>query len=344
MTHFIARAFQPSGTLAHVLFVFSLILLTDAARGQQPVEVPAVPPEQPVIQPNGYWIVSTHHSPQSFDDCCPKFCPAITRYDDCVGYRSQNLSNLCQSLEPGVPVCIMVHGSFVDWDSVCYESHCTWKWLHNAACGHRMQMIYLTWPSDKSPVTPMVQLDVNLLGRRAARNGFYLADMVRHLPAECPVCLIGHSHGTRVISAGLHIMAGGSIQGVCCPELRSGGRRIRTVFAASAVDHDWLNPDERYGRALCATECLLNLTNCHDPALKIYPLRRPLSARALGCTGFTRRDRDDLRGWSARAIDYDVSDRVGHTHLWPHYFTDHGMAQLIHRFVYFSDGTQIAKR
>jgi esterase/lipase superfamily enzyme len=200
-----------------------------------------------------------------------------------------------------------------------------------------MQMIYLTWPSDLSPVTPLVQLEVNFLGRRAARNGYYLAELVRYIPPDCPICLIGHSHGTRVISSALQFMAGGDVQGMCHPNASAAGRRIRTVFAASAIDHDWFNPGERYCRALASTECLLNLQNPDDPALKLYPLRRPLASRALGAVGFTEKDRCKLRGWSAKVIDCDVSGRVGHTHLWPHYFRDQGIAQAIHNFVYFPD-------
>ncbi|MCA9058276.1 MAG: hypothetical protein KDA85_07240, partial [Planctomycetaceae bacterium] len=129
-------------------------------------------PLSPVVSP-GYWIVSTHQLSQSFDGCCPAFCPQVYRHDCGAGCRGSSLAELSQSLIPGVPVCIVVHGSFVDWDSVHSESLCTYRWLQHAQPGMPLQMIYLTWPSNES-LTPFVQIDVAVLGRRAARNGCYL--------------------------------------------------------------------------------------------------------------------------------------------------------------------------
>ncbi len=286
---------------------------------------------------SGFWIVSTHHSAQSFGDGGPRFCPAVTRYDRGSGYRPGEFSELCQHLQPGVPVCVMVHGSFVRWEDVCRESRCTWEWLQTASAGQPMQMIYLTWPSDRPPVSPVVQIDVNLLGRRASRNGFYLADVIRSIPVESPVCLMGHSHGTRVIASALHLMGGGTVQGWAHPTARCSGRRVRTIFAAAAIDHDWLNPGERFGRALCSTECLLNMHNDCDPALNIYPLRCLFTSRALGDRGFSWRDRRAQQGWTHKVRDFDVSPMVGRTHLWPYYFNRRDLAWSIRPYVYFTD-------
>ncbi len=244
------------------------------------------------------------------------------------------------SLQPGIPICIVVHGSFVGWEGACIESRFTWKWLGNACPDRPFQMIYFTWPSDKS-ITPLVQFDVAVLGRRASRNGYYLATLIQQLPPESPVCLLGHSHGTRVVSSALHMMAGGEVDDVCHPCVRTSGRKIRAVYAAAAIDHDWLNPEERFGRALCTAECILNLKNSHDPALKIYPLRRPFSSRALGQAGFTSKDRRELGGWSNRAVDMDLSDLIGHGHFWPEYFQRPAIARSIANYVFFPDYVQM---
>ncbi|MCP4505831.1 MAG: alpha/beta hydrolase [Fuerstiella sp.] len=291
----------------------------------------------PPLSDSGFWIVSTHDSPQSFDHARPRFCPAVLRYEQCVGYRPSRIAELCAGLEPGIPVCIMVHGSFVDWASACRESISTWHWLRRGSMGRRMQMIYLTWPS-YSPLGPMLQLEVNKLGRRAARNGYYLAELTQHVPPECPICLLGHSHGTRVIASALHLLAGGSVQGVCHPYARAAGRHIRTVFAASAIDHDWLNPSHRYGRALCSTQCLLNLQNRRDPALRIYSCRLPLIAKQpFGLTGLTFRDRRQLGAWGQKVNDYDVTEVIGAAHLWPYYFNRISLACAVHNYVYFPE-------
>ncbi|MCP4782499.1 MAG: hypothetical protein GY878_02995 [Fuerstiella sp.] len=293
----------------------------------------------PSLADSGYWFVSTDHSPQSFHHSCPRFCPCVLRYEECVGFRRSSIVELCAGLEPGVPVCIMVHGSFVDTASAKRESACTWKWLRRGSMGHKMQMIYLSWPS-YSPLGPLVQLEVNKLGRQAGRNGYYLAELTQHVPPECPICLLGHSHGTRVISSALHLLAGGTVQGVRHPFARAEGRHIRTVFTASAIDHDWLNPTGRYGRALCSTQCLLNLKNMRDPALRFYACRLPLiSKRPLGQTGLTSRDRHHLGGWGRRVNDYDVTGIIGAAHLWPYYFTKPSLACVLHNYVYFPDRT-----
>jgi len=286
---------------------------------------------------SGYWFLSTNNCPQSFDHTCPQFCPIVLRREQCDDFRRSSLAELSGGLEPGVPVCIVIHGSFVDTPSACHESGFVWNWLRSASCGNRMQMVYFSWPSFK-PLSIFAANDVNILGRQAARNGYYLAELIQHIPPECPICILGHSHGTRVASAGLHLMAGGRIQGICHPFARANGRQIRTVFAAAAVDHNWLNPGKRYDRALRSTECILNLTNCKDPALAVYPLRMPLFVkRPIGSTGLTGWDRRQLGRMGTKIRDYDVSRAVGASHLWPYYFRNNDLAMAMRNYVYFPD-------
>lgn len=299
----------------------------------------SAPAPTPVAVGPGYWIVSSHQSPQSFDDACPQFCPSVTRFDDCVGFRQSHMAELCPSLQPGIPVCIAVHGAFVDWPSVCHESKCIWQWLQAACPDQPFQFIFFTWPSDRI-MSPLIQIDVGILGRRASRNGFYVAELIQHVPAECPISLVGHSLGTRVIASTLHLMGGGTVEDLRYRHAGFSGRRIRTVFLASALDHDWLNPGERFGCALHSTECLLNLKNSHDAFLKIYPLRRPFSSRALGQTGFTSKDRMQLRGWNSKVHDMDVTNAIGHAHFWPYYFRLPGLSRSFGNYIFFPDYVQ----
>jgi hypothetical protein len=140
-----------------------------------------------------------------------------------------------------------------------------------------------------------------------------------------------------VISAAAHLMSGGAVEGIKCPELTCSGRPLRAVFAASAIDHDWLNPGERFDRALCSIECLLNLRNQHDPALLIYPLRRFASRRALGCTGLTDSDRAELGGRSVQVRELDVSADVGFRHFWPAYTEEYGIARRAANYLFWLD-------
>ncbi len=299
----------------------------------QPIEG-GVEPYAP--QTPGYWIVSSWNSPQEFEDDQLRFCPQVQRVDECTDGYPSSMEQLTSSLIPGVPICIVVHGSFMDSPSVLPDSHNTWNWLKTGACGRPFQMIYFSWPSDRA-LSPFASIDVAILGSRASRNGFYLASLIQSLPPECPVCLVGHSHGTRVISSGLHLLGGGVVEGHrhCTPGCA--GRRIRVVCTASAIDHDWLNPEERFGRALCCVECLINLRNAKDPALQIYPLRRIGSSRALGAAGFTSKDRRELGAYGSRVRDWDVSSIIGHDHSWPNYVAHNSLASSLRNYLFFAN-------
>ena len=292
----------------------------------------------PVLTP-GFWVVGTWNSPQSFADSSPAFCPSVRRFDEGAGARQSNLAELKTSLIPGIPVCIVVHGSFMDQSYVASSASSTYAWLKAGSCGLPFHFIYLSWPSDRT-LSALATIDVAILGQRASRNGFYLLDLIHCLPVESPVSLVGHSHGTRVISSALHLMGGGSVEGLRHRYPGTGGRQIRAVYTASAIDHDWLNPGERFDRALCCVECLINLQNRRDPALKVYPLHRLGLSRALGCSGFTDSDYEEL-GWKARrARNWDVSSIVGAGHFWPNYVKRPQLARGLRNYLYFADATQ----
>ena len=334
--------FRLANTLLYLLIIVALRLT--AADAEEPAvaetRVENAGFQSATVTPahdRGCWIVSTHASPQSFRRSPPAFCPGVLRYERGQGTRPADFAELCRSLTPGIPVCINVHGSLVTWQDVCLQSQMTWHWLRSASSGNPVQLINLTWPSDRPVLSPTVVLDINLFGRRAARNGWYLAELIRHIPPECPICLVGHSHGARLIASAMHLMAGGIVQGVRHPISRAQDRRIRIVFAAAAIKHNWLNPGERYGRTLCSAECLINICNSQDLALHLHPLRHPFSGSALGTTGFTKGDRRDLGGWSRRVFDYDVARWLGHRHIWPNYYRQPHLAMLIRNYVYFPD-------
>lgn len=285
----------------------------------------------------GFWFLNTHQSPQSFANSGPVFRPRVCRYEKGKGYRPSTYSEMRSRLEPGVPVCIVAHGSFVDTPSATQESCYTYHWLRSVAGNQRMQMIYFHWPSYRA-LSPLIQLDTNQLGRQAARNGFYLAELISALPPECPISIVGHSHGTRVASSALHLMAGGVVQGYRHCNVRTHGRPIRTVFLAGAIDHHWLNPGQKYDRALCSTQGILNLKNCADPALAIYPFRIPLfTRRPIGSLGMTNGDRRRTGPQSQKVIDFEVSEVIGSSHLWPHYFNSKRIAMTMKNYVYFPD-------
>ncbi|WP_397571534.1 hypothetical protein [Schlesneria sp. T3-172] len=282
-----------------------------------------------------YWIISTRCA-EAEVEAGVGYNYKVYRFEGPNPGRYSSMDELLASLQPGVPVCFMAHGSFVTWDSMLNDSAQTYRWLRGAAPCQPVHMIFYTWASDDVECF-IPGLRVNVLGRRASLNGFYLADLITKVSHQHPVCVIGHSHGTRMVSAALHSMGGGAVEG----RFFAGGpqppRRIRVILAAAAIDHDWLNPNERFGLALNQCEAVINLRNHTDFPLTIYPLRRPISGKALAISSFTRRDRELIGPANQKIVDYDVTNLVGLGHIWVHYYSQPQIAQAIRHFVYFDE-------
>lgn len=295
------------------------------------LEPRSVAPVGDACSPN-YWIVSSRQSVQSIDECGPWGLSVVHRTPDGQCHR-ESLEALSAQLVPGIPVCIFAHGSFVSWEGQAREAEQAYSAIRRAVPDQPVQMIFFTWPSD-GPYTRVFPVDVAINGNRAEFNGFHLAWLMSCVPDGSPISLVCHSHGSRVVLAAMHLVAGGAIQGHCFTG-RVGTHRYRIVLAAAALDHHWLNPGQRYDRALNPVEALLHVRNQKDAALGLYPLHRPFARRALARSGFTKHDLEHL-GWNAAKIrECDVSHLVKRRHLWPYYYTQPGIIASMAPYIYF---------
>lgn len=289
-----------------------------------------------VCNPN-FWIVSSRHCKQGA--FCRKQRPVChLKQFQYVNGRAirRHPSEFQRWLVPGAPVCVVIHGVFTRFDSLLDESRAMCRWLHAASPGRPLNVVIYSWPSDKLP-TGLLPADVTLNGRFAAFNGFYLSQFLTQVPAGSRVCLLGHSLGARTAASVLHLQAGGTVQGF---RLRPGlynSHRYRAVFLAAAVDHCWLNPGDRYGRAMCRVEALVNVHNDCDFALMLYPLRKPFGHRALGMTAFLPRDLRKMGPLAAKLAQFDASQYVGRRHAWLFYFARPQIARAVHLYIDFSD-------
>ncbi len=280
-----------------------------------------------------YWIVSLRCCPQkAHSPICPCCLDYVRRTPDGCLTRASG-GEFLASLLPGVPVCLMIHGSYVNWADAQQDAQRTFCWLRGAAPHLPLNYVYITWPSD--PKLP--PFDLPGLGRQSARNGFHLAQLIQTIPCHHPVGIIGHSHGARMTLATMHLLGGGVVQGysLACPPGAS--HRFRVVLGAAAVDHNWLNPGERYGCAMPITECLLNLRSRHDGALSAYPLSRPFFKAALGKKGFTNRDLRHLGPLACRIRECDVTPYLQQHHFWQYYNRHPALASWTVPYVYFPD-------
>jgi hypothetical protein len=280
-----------------------------------------------------YWIVSSRQAPQ---DPHHVGCGHLDVFERrCDGSLCPTgLPNLVASLQPGAPILISLHGSWVGWEDNLIQSDATWCWIRRGCPNLPLNVIFFTWPSDRTRCL-LAPCELARQGVEAEVNAFYVASLLAYLPDCHPICVLGHSYGARMAMATMHLLGGGALHGMTfpctCPQ------RIRVILAAGALDHNWLNDGGRYCRALCRAECVLNLRNRHDIALKAYPLLRPLLAhRALGASGVTFFDRHQ-QTCTCRIHDLDVTDIVQVGHFWPKYYASSQLARMLASWVYFPD-------
>jgi hypothetical protein len=315
---------------------------------EPPLQVPAplsapteaIPPAMALgttLADGQYWLVSTRRCRQENDNR-PMGCGFDYFLRDGSGriHRSHNAA-FEQSFRPGVPICVVVHGSFVTWDGLISDSAPLYRWIRSAAPERPLHVVFLSWPSD-GPLTFVLPLDIAVLGQRSAANGFYLARLVSQLPEQSPVSFVGHSHGARLITSALHILGGGAVEEYrAVAPIAASKHRIRAVLFAAAMDHDWLDPGERYGRMLYRADAVLNLLNREDMPLGFYPLRKFNSQPALARVGLTNEDRRRLGALNQKLFEIDVTPMIRSGHLWQHYFNQPAIASAISPFVFYTD-------
>jgi hypothetical protein len=285
--------------------------------------------------PGGYWIISSRQArlpPGAID----------SSRDLTYLYRTpQNMRAFPREVFLGTlradrPTCITIHGSYNYWTDVLSESVHSLRWINQASQGREIQFVYFSWPAD-GYAHLVFPLELAAMGRRAARHSLYLANLLSHFPEEQPVCLVGHSHGARCSVAALHALGGGALEdgsrlvpGYGVP------RRLNAVLLAAAVDHDWLNPGERYGAALPVTERMLVMQNERDSWLNAYPLKDLLGNRqALGRRGFQEADTIRMSDQIGKISVLDASPFAGRSHDFRSFHSRVELAEAISPFVVF---------
>lgn len=325
----------PAGTESdHTPVPFGPDSLGPAQR--RPLPIPRIVGTAPAATPetNDFWIVSSRNCIQQGNRASAS-CP-LDYYRCDRGSRrvAKDENEFRRSIPAGVPVCIVVHGSFTDWDTVCADAAATQRWLRSAAPHLPVQIVLFSWPSEPTTVL-LPPVDTGIMGTRAEFNGVYLSQLVQRIPSESPVSMIGHSHGARAISSALHLMGGGVVQGYRYPNPQAFPHRVRVVFMAGALDHHWLDPGERYCRALPRIDALLNVRNSQDWALAFYEWRRPFAGAAMGKDGLYNDDRRRLGEMNGKIREVDVTRLLGTDHLWPSYIRRPEIATAAVPYVYF---------
>ena len=322
------------GSTAEVEAEFLPPQTPEVSRGSVPLSAPPSDAHFAEV-PGGYWIVSSRQarvSPQDIDASRE----LVYLYRTPQTMRAFPREVFLQTLRPDRPTCITIHGSYNYWPDVLSESVHALRWVNQAAQGCEVQFVYFSWPAD-GYAHLVFPLELVAMGRRASRHSLYLANLLTQFPAEQPICLVGHSHGARCSVAALHALGGGSLEdgsrlapGLGVP------RRMNAVLLAAAVDHDWLNPGERYGAALPVTEQLLVMQNERDGWLRAYPLKDLLGNRqALGRAGFQEGDTLRMSDQIGKVSVLDASPFAGRSHDFRAFHSRAELAAAMTPFILF---------
>lgn len=302
----------------------------------QPVIVPAEPIRGG--EPWDCWVVSTRdlQGPEFLEQQGQAHLK-FYHYQTGQRVRQGGESDFMASLDPHRPVCFFIHGGYYTFGDVLHESRVVDNWLKSGGAAPSPQLVCFTWPSEtKAPIVP---LDVLVLARRSAIHGAFLAALINRMPRQVPVSLLGHSFGGRTVAATLHVMGGGVLEEIPreCDYGPVVPRRTRGVLLVPAIDHHWFNPGERYGLAPVAVEKMLVMTNSVDPVLPLYPLRKPLTARAMGQGGLSRVDRALIGPLHTRVQEFDIARHAGLKHNLDGFYTRPVLARPVVPFVTFVD-------
>jgi hypothetical protein len=226
-------------------------------------------------------------------------------------WRSTKLEDFL-SYDATVPTVIYIHGNQMTPGDAKNEGLSVYRKLAHYGSGEgRIRFVIFSWPSAK---VGRLLRDVRVKAMRTGPAGCQLAWLVDQMPAEAPVSLIGFSFGARIITAGLHVLGGGSVcNGMELTERVHPHRApVNAVLIASALHAHWLAKGQAHGLAMTQVNRMLLINNCRDIALRYYHFSasdrsRP---RALGLTGPTRISSD----YAAKIEERDVSRYAGSEH------------------------------
>ncbi|MEX0643442.1 MAG: hypothetical protein WD468_12110 [Pirellulales bacterium] len=229
-----------------------------------------------------------------------------------AGARRWQASDLESFLafDSSVRTIIFVHGNRITPGDAKHEGLSVYRKLANyAGDGERIRFVIWSWPSGQ---TSGPLRDVREKAARTGPAGCQLAWFLDQMPTETPVSLVGFSFGARIITGGLHILAGGSLGGCTLAEHVHPNRPpMNVVLMAAALHANWLGDGQYHGLAMTQVDRMFLVNSCQDMAMRYYRfVQQRGNPQALGLCGPTR-----ISGENAAKIQMrDVGRCTGSTH------------------------------
>jgi Alpha/beta hydrolase of unknown function (DUF900) len=290
-------------------------------RFSQAESLPACSPRQDEM-----WVVDSHSVGCSEAEIQNPSRWSVQRRETSTCWRASQLTDYFASLQDGKKTVVFVHGNRNDHAWAVRNGQSVYEALvRQAPTVEPFRFVIYAWPADqiRGPVR-----DARYKTQVANGETYRFAWCLAQTPANVPVGLVSFSLGGRVVTGGLHLLAGGSLHGKALP---AGDRpAMRSVCIAPAFDHDWLSQQRYYGQAINTLDTMRVFFNSCDPVLKRYQkLDRCGDAEALGYAGLC----GYLGESAARYCESDASRYVGKTHELKQYLYHTAITQEFSRIL-----------
>ncbi|HEY2841453.1 MAG TPA: hypothetical protein VGJ26_20005 [Pirellulales bacterium] len=263
------------------------------------------------------WIVSTRNLPIDRDCCAPRFAPGVMRFICGRGFVPSSLTALIADEDPERPTIIFVHGNDNEADDAAETGIDLYNRLLSSRCAAPIRLIVWSWPSEE--VVKCVRKDARIKACRTNIEGYFLAAFLDLLPPQIHVGVAGYSYGARVVTGGLHVLGGGTLEGRRLAERKHADRdTLRCVLMAAAMDNTWLLPGMRHERAVSQVQRMVITISRVDPVLYFYPMLWGCGGPdALGATGLI--NAGSLGPEAMKTAHVDVTQAVHRRHGWDNF-------------------------
>ena len=275
------------------------------------------------------WYVGTRHLELS--DAHPSELPSLEvfRYRDAT-WTASCVDALVAPSSPDMTTLFYFHGNRVSVGYAVTGGRLVYRRVTDVARWRGpLRFVIWSWPSDK--ICGQLR-DFRAKATRSDVDALFLAAVLSRMPKQVPVSMLAYSFGARIVTGCLHLRGGGELLGnKLHSEDVNSMHRVRTVFCAAAVHHDWLYSGGKQSRAVSQMNQFLVLYNSRDPLLMHYRfLERNSRPAALGFVGL---EQDRLADQSVVFHQRDVRDVVGLSHSELRYFASTELVRQLSRYL-----------
>lgn len=234
----------------------------------------------------------------------------VASEDGSRSWVGSDLAVLTNTTRDDVVTVFYVHGNKVDPRMARERGIRVYRALVRRSLDDRpMRFVIYSWPATESGG---LLKDFRVKAARTRPCGWELAWILNQMPSDAKISLLGYSYGARIVGGAAHVLAGGSLNGLCLPGAQPENHApMRVGFIAAATHAGWFGPRSYHSQAMLQIDRLMLLNNELDPAMRFYSLvdknGRP---QAMGLRGPTCLP----AGARQRVQCYDCSTCVGRSH------------------------------